>query len=110
MGATSKVTKVDGFSWYPNELVNYDCLTELVNTDLIQECLLEDIKMQKIVILKWRAAEHRDAKCQMLYQHLRETSTAMSMASSPDSNIVNTATVRTKTVKPFTVPTGIIVY
>ena len=101
---------MEEFSWYPNQLVNYNSLTELVNSDLIQECLIKDIKMQKIVILKWQVVEHRDAECQVLYQHLRATSTAMSMASSPDSNIVHTATVRTKTVKPFTVPTGIIVY
>ena len=52
VGATSKVIKKEGFAWYPNQVVDYDGLPELVNSDLIMECPLVDIKMQKIVILK----------------------------------------------------------
>ena len=52
--------------------------------------------------------ELRDAECQALYQHLRTNSTAMAMASSLDSLVVHTVVVRTRTMKTFEVPPGII--
>ena len=82
VGASMKIVKKSAFEWFPNASMDFGGLEKLIKDGLLVECDMSEVKMQKVAVIRWKAAseDRRDGQCGELYRHLQSTAMAMSMA------------------------------